>query len=157
RATDVAAKTASSTVAGVALSHPDKLLYPDAKISKLDLARYYEAIADWILPHVEDRPLSLVRCPDGWKGECFYQKHADKSVNAVVDRVEVPESAGHATYLMAESASALIALVQWGVLELHPWGSRKQNLERPDRLVFDFDPDDGVEWSQIAEAARLLR
>ena len=107
-------------IAGIALSNADKLLYPDAKISKLDLARYYEAIGDRIVRHIEDRPLSLVRCPDGWKAECFYQKHADRSVNAAVGRVTVPEGGGSATYLMADSVAALVALVQWGVLELHP-------------------------------------
>ena len=150
-------KQAPAAVAGVALSNADKLLYPDAEISKLDLARYYEAIGDWIVRHVEDRPLSLVRCPDGWKGECFYQKHADKSVNAAVSRVRVPESSGSATYLMADSVAALVGLVQWGVLELHPWGSRTPKLDRPDQLIFDFDPDDAVGWKEITEAVGLLR
>jgi bifunctional non-homologous end joining protein LigD len=149
-------KAEPASVAGVKLTHPDKLLYPDAKISKLDLARYYEAIGDWIVPHVEDRPLSLVRCPDGWNSECFYQKHADKSVNAAVGRVTAPESGGPATYLMADSVAALVGLVQWGVLELHPWGSRTPSLEKPDRLIFDFDPDDGVDWKTIVEAVGLL-
>jgi bifunctional non-homologous end joining protein LigD len=151
------ASAAPASIAGVALSHADKLLYPDANISKLDLARYYQAIGDWIVPHLEDRPLSLVRCPDGWKGECFYQKHAGKSVNAAVGRVSVPESGGRATYLTADSVAALVGLVQWGVLELHPWGSRQPKLDRPDRLIFDFDPDEEVGWSQITEAAGLLR
>jgi bifunctional non-homologous end joining protein LigD len=151
------ASAVPASVAGVALSHADKLLYPDANISKLDLARYYDAIGDWIVPHLEDRPLSLVRCPDGWKGQCFYQKHAEKSVNQAVGRVSVPESGGHAIYLMADSVPALVGLVQWGVLELHPWGARQPKLDRPDRLTFDFDPDEGVDWSQITEALRLLR
>ena len=150
-------KQAPVAVAGVALSNSDKLLYPDANITKLDLACYYEAIGEWIVPHVEDRPLSLVRCPDGWKGECFYQKHADKSVNAAVSRVRVPESSGSATYLMADSVAALVGLVQWGVLELHPWGSRTPKLDRPDQLIFDFDPDDAVGWGEITEAVGLLR
>jgi bifunctional non-homologous end joining protein LigD len=77
-----------------------------------------------IVPHVAHRPLSLVRCPDGWKQQCFYQKHADKSVNPAVDRIEVPEGDGTATYMGARNAKALVALLQWGVLELHPWGSR---------------------------------
>ena len=151
------ASAAPASVAGVALSHADKLLYPDAKISKLDLARYYEAIGDWIVPHLKGRPLSLVRCPDGWKAECFYQKHAEKSVSQAVGRVSVPESGGHAMYLMADSVPALVGLVQWGVLELHPWGSRQPKLDRPDRLIFDLDPDEGVDWSQITEAVGLLR
>ena len=147
----------ADTVAGIKLSHPDKLYFPEAKLSKLSLARYYEAVADWILPHVERRPLSLVRCPDGWNGECFYQKHADKSVNAAVTRVQVPEGGGTATYFSADSLEALVALVQWGVVELHPWGSRVPKPEQPDRLIFDFDPADDVAWKPLADAARELR
>ena len=147
----------SDTIAGVKLSHPDKLLYPEAKLAKQDLARYYEDVGEWILPHLRERPLSLVRCPDGWKGECFYQKHAPRSVNPAIARVVVPEGGGKATYMAANSVSALVALVQWGVLELHPWGSRKPRLDRPDRLIFDFDPDDAVKWDELVAAVGVLR
>ena len=139
------------------ISHPDKLYFPEAGITKIDVAQYYERMAPRILPHVENRPLSLVRCPDGWKQQCFYQKHADKSVNAAVDRIEVPEGDGTAIYMGASSAKALVALVQWGVIELHPWGSRTPRLDRPDRLIFDFDPDDGVAWKDLVTGVELLR
>ncbi|HEX4522170.1 MAG TPA: DNA ligase D [Casimicrobiaceae bacterium] len=152
-----ATTAATDTVAGIKLSHPDKPLFPEAKLVKRDLALYYEAIADWILPHLRDRPLALVRCPDGWSKQCFFQKHADKSVNAAVTRVQVPEGDGTATYFAANSLPALVALVQWGVVELHPWGSRAPKLDRPDRLIFDFDPDDGIGWKQIVEAVGVLR
>ncbi|MEO8202651.1 MAG: DNA ligase D [Betaproteobacteria bacterium] len=145
------------SIAGVKLSHPDKLLFPEANLSKLSLARYYESVADWILPHVESRPLSLYRCPYGWGAQCFYQKHADKSVHASVRRVEVPEGKGTATYFSAGSLQALVALVQWGVIELHPWGSRMPNPAKPDRLVFDFDPAVDVPWDALVEAARMLQ
>jgi bifunctional non-homologous end joining protein LigD len=157
RKTADAAGDSADTVAGIKLSHPDKALFPEAKLVKRDLALYYEAIADWILPHLHNRPLALVRCPDGWSKQCFFQKHADKSVNAAVTRVEVPEGARTATYFAANSLPALVALVQWGVVELHPWGSRTPKLERPDRLIFDFDPDDGVGWKEIVEAVGVLR
>ena len=147
----------SDIVAGVKLSHPEKLLYPESKFAKQDLARYYENIGEWILPHLRERPLSLVRCPDGWNAECFYQKHASKSVNPAVTRIVVPEGGGKATYMAADSVSALVALVQWGVLELHPWGSRKPRLDRPDRLIFDFDPDDAVKWDELVAAVGVLR
>jgi bifunctional non-homologous end joining protein LigD len=156
KAADVSGAS-SDTVAGIKLSHPDKPLFPEAKLVKRDMALYYEAIADWILPHLRDRPLALVRCPDGWSKQCFFQKHADKSVNAAVTRVQVPESDGTATYFAANSLPALVALVQWGVVELHPWGSRAPKLDRPDRLIFDFDPDDGIGWKQIVEAVGVLR
>jgi len=146
-----------NAVAGVTLSHPDKQLFPEAKLAKRDLALYYEKVADRILPHLRDRPLSLVRCPDGWNAQCFYQKHADKSVHKAVTRIEVPESGGKAMYFAANSLAALVGLVQWGVIELHPWGSRAPKLDRPDRLLFDFDPDPGVAWAQVVEAVGLLR
>jgi bifunctional non-homologous end joining protein LigD len=152
-----AAEPVSSTVAGIAISHPDKLYFPDAGITKIEVARYHERMASWMLPHLEGRPLSLVRCPDGWKQQCFYQKHADRSVNAAVERINVPEGDGTAMYLSAGSAEALVALVQWGVLELHPWGSRKPRLDRPDRLIFDFDPDEGVDWKNLVTGVELLR
>jgi bifunctional non-homologous end joining protein LigD len=101
--------------------------------------------------------LSLVRCPDGWSGECFYQKHESKSVNPAVTRIVVPEGGGKATYMAANSVSALVALTQWGVLELHPWGSRKPRLDRPDRLIFDFDPDEAVSWDELVSAVGVLR
>ena len=156
--TPVKATTASpATVAGIAISHPDKVYFPDEAISKIDVARYYESVASWILPHIANRPLALVRCPDGWKGQCFYQKHADKSVNAAVDRIQVPEGKGTATYMGAASAKALVALVQWGVIEMHPWGSKRPHLERPDRLIFDLDPDDSIAWKELVTAVSLLR
>ncbi len=147
----------TDSVAGVKISHPEKLLFPEAGLSKISLARYYESIADWILPQVADHPLSLFRCPDGWDKQCFYQKHADKSVHASVSRIEVPEGGGTATYFAANSLQALVGLVQWGVVELHPWGSRMPDPEKPDRLIFDFDPADDVPWAKLVEAVRMLQ
>jgi bifunctional non-homologous end joining protein LigD len=144
-------------VAGVALSHPEKVYFPEAAITKRDLAEYYAGVAPHLLPHVAKRPLSLVRCPDGWPRQCFYQKHADPAVNKAVARIEVPEGKGTATYLAAGSATALVGLVQWGVIELHPWGSRAPRLDRPDRLIFDFDPDANLEWKELVTAVGLLR
>ena len=144
-------------IAGIGLSNPDKLYFPEAQITKRDLARYYESVAPWILPHLERRPLSLVRCPDGWSSQCFYQKNADRSVHEAVTRVEVPGSDGPATYFSAGSAAALVGLVQWGVIELHPWGARSPRLDRPDRLIFDFDPDEGLSWDALVAAVRQLR
>lgn len=152
-----AARPAADDVAGVALSHPDKVYFPEAGITKRELAQYYVDIAARLVPHIADRPLSLVRCPDGWQGQCFYQKHADRSVNAAVDRVPVPESDGEATYFAARSPAALAGLVQWGVIELHPWGARVPKLDQPDRLIFDFDPDDTVPWPDVVAAVNPLR
>jgi bifunctional non-homologous end joining protein LigD len=148
---------AAPEIAGVALSRPDKLYFPEATIAKRELAQYYASVAGWILPHLEGRPLSLVRCPDGWSRQCFYQKHAERSVHDAVTRVEVPEGKGAATYFSADCAAALAGLVQWGVIELHPWGARSPRLDRPDRLIFDLDPDEGLSWKELATATLLLR
>ena len=152
-----ASRPDKDTVAGIKLTNGDKLLYPEAEITKRDLALYSEAVGEWILPHLRNRPLTLLRCPNGWDKECFYQKHADPNVAAVIERVEVQDSDGPALYMMANSVSALVAMAQMGTLELHPWGSRKPKLGFPDRIVFDLDPDDAVEWQEIVEAVKILK
>ncbi len=98
-------ETAGATYAGVPITHPEKVYFPEAQLTKGDLVAYYVGMADWIVPHIAGRPLSLVRCPDGWPGECFYQKHAAKAVHAAVKRMPAPESSGMATYLSADSAA----------------------------------------------------
>jgi bifunctional non-homologous end joining protein LigD len=109
------------------------------------------------MPHLRDRPLSLLRCPDGVGDHCFFQKHVDASVGAAVKRVRVPESGGSATYASAGSTKALASLVQWGVVELHPWGSRTPHLEHPDVLIFDLDPDEGSGWKAVVDGVLALR
>ena len=145
-------------VAGVRLTHPDRVLYQQQAITKLALARYYEAVAAFLLPHVTGRPLNLVRCPEGQRGQCFYQKHASAGVPREVKRVRIREATGATgTYLYVEDVPGLIALTQIGVLEIHPWGAQVGRLERPDRLVLDFDPAPGVPWPRVVEAARTVR
>ncbi len=155
--TALPATTVKDGVAGIELSNPTKLLYPDAGLSKRDLALYYEAVGEWIVPHLRQRPLSLVRCPNGWQKQCFYQKNADASIHQAIDRVEVQTSEGKAMYMMANSVSAVVALVQMGVLELHPWGSMSGKLGFADRIVFDFDPDEGLPWKSVVEAVQLIK
>ncbi len=149
--------SAPDVVADVRLSHPDKVLYPDAGITKLDLARYYQRVADWMLPHVADRLLSLVRCPAGAGKSCFFQKHPDGSVSDRLHPFRVPERKGTEQYLALDDLAGFVALVQMGVLEIHTWGSRVDQLERPDRLVFDLDPDPSVEWPEMVSAAKEVR
>jgi len=144
-------------VEGIALTNPDKALYPEARITKRDLANYYAAVGEHMLRHVADRPLTLFRCPNGWDKACFYQKKAESGVNEAIARVEIRSSEGIADYMMANSVSALVALVQMGVLEVHPWGSRAQHLGRPDRIVFDLDPADDVAWEQVKHAALIVK
>jgi len=145
------------TIAGIQLTNPTKLLYPDAGLSKRDLALFYAAIGDWIVPHLRQRPLSLLRCPNGWQKQCFYQKNVDASTDAAIDRVKVQTGDGPATYMMANSVGAVVALLQMGVLEIHPWGATSDRLGFPDRIVFDFDPDDDLSWKTVVEAVQLIK
>jgi bifunctional non-homologous end joining protein LigD len=138
------------------LTNPDRVLYPDIGLTKAALAEYYEAVAEWMLPHVRGRPLTLVRCPEGYQ-KCFYQKHVNQHVPSAIGRIEIEEGDGRDTYMLAESREALFGLVQMGVLEVHTWGAAKDRLERPDRLTFDLDPDPSVDWAQVIEAAQLNR
>lgn len=148
---------AAVDVAGVALSHPDKLYFPEAGITKRELARYYVDVSVRLLPHIAGRPLGVVRCPDGWTRQCFFQRHADAGTGRAVTRLRVPAKDGSAACPSARSAAALAALVQWGVIELHPWSSRTPRLDRPDRLIFDLDPDEAVGWEGVVAAVTQLR
>jgi bifunctional non-homologous end joining protein LigD len=148
---------ASAEIAGVRLSHPERVLYPDAGITKVDLARYYEAVADWIVPAVSGRPLALVRCPDGLASQCFYMKHAMKSVAPELGRIKIREQTKTGEYLLADSLPALVGLAQMSVLEIHTWNSTADQLEQPDRVVFDLDPGPEVAWAEVVKAARLVR
>ena len=139
------------------LTHPDRVLYPEQGITKVMLARYYVAISDWIIPEVRNRPLSLVRCPDGEGKACFYQKHVGIGIPDSIGRVEIAEKSGKRTYPVIENLAGLIATVQIGVLELHPWGSTVPELETPDRITFDLDPDIGLPWQLVTEAAIEMR
>jgi bifunctional non-homologous end joining protein LigD len=147
----------AATVAGIAITHPERVVDPESGRTKLEVAQYYEATAEWILPHVIGRPLSLVRCPQGRHKQCFYQKHLTEAMPEQISGVMVEEMNGREEYVMIRDRVGLIALVQMGVLEIHPWGARADNVERPDRLVFDLDPGEGVEWQRVIDAARQVR
>jgi len=111
-------------IAGIFLTNPDRLLYPEQGITKRELALFYERIADRILPHLARRPLTLVRCPQGHQKECFYQKHMGENLPDWVRRVPIKEGGSVGKYVVIDSLPGLIALVQMGVLEIHTWGSR---------------------------------
>ena len=140
---------------GVRLTHPDRVYYPDLGFTKLDLALYYVSIADAVLPHLEGRPLTLVRCPDGVGGESFYQKHPGFWTLPQVRRVPVPGEAEE--HLYVDSVPGLVALAQAGILEVHPWNSRVSRLEEPDQVIFDLDPDVALPFSRVAAGARRVR
>jgi bifunctional non-homologous end joining protein LigD len=142
-------------IAKVKLSHPDKLYFPQAKISKSDLAEYYHHYINWILPHVKNRPLSILRCPEGIKGECFYQKHIE-SLPATIGQVKVKEQNATGQHLVIKNEQSLITLVQYGALELHAWGALADDIDTPDRMVFDLDPGPGTDFAKVIACARAL-
>ncbi len=144
-------------VAGVRLTHPDRLLWEEQGLTKQGLAEFYEEIADWVLPHVVNRPLALVRCPSGAEKGCFFQKHAWAGLPDVILRDMVRDEEGEEEVLYIENLQGLIALVQASVLEIHPWGAPIDDVERPDRIVMDFDPGEGVGWPQVIDGAREAR
>ncbi len=148
----------SETVSGIAISSPGRAVYPEAGITKLDVARYYDQVADRLLASAADHPLSLLRLPDGLAGERFFQKHATKGFPDAIKSVDITESDGDtAPYMYVTSASGLVAAAQMGTLEFHIWGSRVDDLDRPDRLVLDLDPDEGLGWPDVVSAAFDLR
>jgi bifunctional non-homologous end joining protein LigD len=148
---------AADVVAGVRLTSPDKVLYPEQGITKLELARYYEQIANWALPEMINRPLVLVRCPEGRQRECFYQKHPGAGVTDQLRQIPVREKSGNEKYLVADDIAGVVSLVQMGVLEIHAWGCRADRIEQPDRLIFDLDPDPTVKFDRLVESAFQVR
>jgi bifunctional non-homologous end joining protein LigD len=145
------------TVAGIRLTHAERVLYPEQGITKQHLARYYEQVEPWILPLLARRPLALVRCPAGSTQPCFFQQHPPEGLPSAVGRVPIEESGGEATHLYVDSLKGIVALVQLGVLEFHCWGSRIDALDRPDMLVLDLDPGRGVTWPRLLEGAWALK
>jgi bifunctional non-homologous end joining protein LigD len=147
----------STEIAGVKLSHPNRVLYPEQGITKRELAEYYAQIADRILPQVSGRPLTLVRCPEGQQKQCFYQRNANDDISPQIRRLPLRDGKSVKHALVVDSLAGLIALVQMGVLEIHTWGSTAKKIERPDRLTFDLDPAPDLLWKVVREATFELR
>lgn len=138
---------------GVVLTHPDRRLWPADGITKSDLAAYWAAMAEVALPHITGRPLALVRCPDGIEGEIFFQKKASPGFPTAIRRVKL----GKEQVLAIEDADGLAALAQMSAIEVHPWGARLDSVERPDRLTIDLDPDEGLDFQHVIDAAHTVR
>jgi bifunctional non-homologous end joining protein LigD len=132
-------------------------MFPDQGLTKRDLAVYFRDVADWLLPFVKGRPLSTVRCPEGRDSECFFQKHTRETFDEHIDPIPVDESGETRSYIGVSSVEGLVTLAQFGVLEIHPWGSKKDKLDAPDSITFDLDPGEGVGFEAVKAGARLLR
>ena len=134
----------------VAISNRDRVIFPESGQTKGQLADYYEAIAGLMLPWAAQRPISLVRCPQGRAKKCFFQKHDSGSFGPHVHHVPITEKNGQAEdYLYIEDAAGLLSCVQMGTIEFHGWGSRTSDVEAPDRMVFDLDPDEGLDFGDV--------
>lgn len=152
-----ASAAADGRIRGMRITHPDRVMYPRPRLTKLDVARYYGLIADAMLPHVEGRPLTLVRCGTGIDGGCIFMKHSKVWAPKTLTRVRIREKTKIGDYLVIESPEAIVSLAQMDVLEIHTWNSRQQKVEYPDRVVIDLDPGPRVPWARVVDAARLVR
>lgn len=150
-------RTSPAKTAGVTITHPDRVVYPEAGVTKAELAEHFARVAPLLLPHTAGRPLALIRCPEGIAKECFFQKHWPGTPPPAIDTVPIRQSDGVRPHVVIHDVEGLIALVQWGVMEIHAWGSRADDPERPDRIIFDLDPDPAITWQEVKEAATGVR
>jgi bifunctional non-homologous end joining protein LigD len=143
---------------GVKISNPDRAIYPTEKLTKYDLAEYYAAINPLLMVDAANRPITLIRCPQGRAKKCFFQKHDTGSMGEDVKHVPIEEKKGGVQdYLYVDDIKGILSCVQMGTIEFHGWGSRADDIEHPDRLVFDLDPDVGLDFADVRDAARRIR
>jgi DNA ligase D-like protein (predicted polymerase)/DNA ligase D-like protein (predicted 3'-phosphoesterase) len=147
----------NESVAGVTITHPQRIIDEGSGCTKLALARYYERVAPWILPHLADRPVALVRGPTGVQGELFFQKHAEHMKIPGIRKLDRKFDPEHPALMVIDSTEALIGAVQFGTIEFHTWNATTRAIERPDRMIFDLDPDPALEWKAVVSAANITR
>jgi len=156
--TDAGAKKASSGVVGTTkVTHPERIIDSSTGLTKIDLVRYYESIANWMVPHLKGRACSLLRGPSGIDGQLFFQKHLDRLRIPGIKALDPALFPGHEALLEVPSAAAIAAAAQMNVIEFHTWNSQVRNIDKPDRIVFDLDPGEGVSWQRVQEGAALTR
>lgn len=143
-------------VAGVSISSPERIIDSQSGVSKWELAAFYERIADWLVPHLAGRPVSLLRAPEGIDGEQFFQKHAQHLAIPDIRHLDKSLDPGHASLMEIDSRKALIGAVQMGTIEFHTWGASTDRIERPDRLILDLDPDPELPWQRMIEATQRV-
>lgn len=144
-------------VAGVKLTHAERILYPDVGVTKRVLANFYEHVSERMLAYLTDRPLTLIRAPDGMKGQRFYVRHAGDWAPGELRQFDIKGGTGAGVSMIVDDVRGLIALAQMNVLEIHPWNARTRDLERPDRVVFDLDPGPNVPWDEVVACAKRVR
>ncbi len=149
--------SAKAKPAEIAITHPDRVVFPEDGYTKQDVADYYTSVMQWFLPGVIDRPTSVIRCPEGTAKACFFQKHLMQGLKHVGSAKLKEESGAQATYIYPRDADSVIELVQFGVLEFHPWGATVAQPDLADRVVFDLDPGADVAWDRVVAATRLVR
>lgn len=157
KAPKTATRKTGNEIHGIAISNPDRVIDPASKATKLDLATYYDRIAAHMLPHLEGRPIALVRAPEGIGGELFFQKHGEKIKIPGIKQLDPGFWPGHPAMLEVASRESLVGAAQMNVIELHTWNSTTADIAHPDRVIFDLDPGEGIDWKTLKEATRLMK
>ncbi|MDP9128389.1 MAG: DNA ligase D [Pseudomonadota bacterium] len=149
--------TNAAEIGGIKISHPARIIYPDSGLTKQQLAEYYLSVADQMMPYIRERPISMLRCPEGIGKECFFQRHVGLGKSPFIEEVAVSVKGESRKYVKIKDQKGLLSLVQWGVVEIHPWECSVKNLDSPDRIIFDLDPDPSVSWGQVVAGAGEVR
>jgi bifunctional non-homologous end joining protein LigD len=157
RTSIASSRPSKKPLTSVNITHPDRLVFPELGLTKGDIANYYEAVAPRMLPHLRDRPLTLVFCPKGVDQGCQYLRHSKVWGPKAIRRIRIREKTKIGEYMIADTREALLSLAQMNVLEVHTWNSTADHIEKPNRIVLDLDPGEKVQWEAVIAAARLIR
>jgi len=148
-------KNSAPLIATIKITHPDRVIDPDSGATKQDLALFYDDIQPWLLPELKGRPVSLLRAPNGIEGKQFFQKHVAHLAIPDIKQLDPALDPGHARLMEIDTPQAVVGAVQMGTIEFHTWGATSANIETPDRIVLDLDPDPALPWRSVVEATRL--